>query len=201
MAPKTNAEHQAAYRARKAAADTPEVRGIFAHVEDHEEIKIAATRIVERRSKTGHALERSAARVSELKAFDCTNGRTSLAAIGLKKQALEELQKAGVTTVEGANAMSDIELLRLRRIGRVALKNIRQVAIADRMAAAGLPTERTKSLNPDDKLMLHLAKTTVLPPWSKIQEVIGTKSSGKRKRFTKSMLRAAESKTPTDFWK
>jgi len=39
QAPKSNAERQAAYRARQAAKDNTEVRGIFARAEHHGKIK------------------------------------------------------------------------------------------------------------------------------------------------------------------
>ena len=48
---KTPAERQAAFRARKAQADTAEVRGIFAHPDDHADIKAAAAKIARRRER------------------------------------------------------------------------------------------------------------------------------------------------------
>jgi hypothetical protein len=45
MTAKTTAERQAAYRARKAAARLPEVRGIYAAREKHPAIKAAAKMI------------------------------------------------------------------------------------------------------------------------------------------------------------
>ena len=47
----TTAQRQAAYRARKAAAGLSEVRGIFAHPDDHPPIKKAAARISAQRVK------------------------------------------------------------------------------------------------------------------------------------------------------
>lgn len=49
---KTSAERQRAYRARKAQQQLTEVRGIFAHPEDHGAIKSAAAKINKRRSKS-----------------------------------------------------------------------------------------------------------------------------------------------------
>jgi hypothetical protein len=45
MTAKTTAQRQAAYRARKAAANLPEVRGIYAVREKHPAIKSAAKMI------------------------------------------------------------------------------------------------------------------------------------------------------------
>jgi hypothetical protein len=45
MTAKTNKERQAAYRARKAAADLPEVRGIFAPFAAHPAIKAVAVKL------------------------------------------------------------------------------------------------------------------------------------------------------------
>jgi len=53
-AAKTNAERQAAFRARKATEAT-EVRGIFAHPDDHAEVKEAAAKIARRRATAGKA--------------------------------------------------------------------------------------------------------------------------------------------------
>lgn len=50
-AAKTNAERQREYRARKAAETVTEVRGIFAHPDDHAEVKEAAAKIVRRRQR------------------------------------------------------------------------------------------------------------------------------------------------------
>jgi hypothetical protein len=41
----TTAQRQAAYRTRKAAANLPEVRGIFAPTADHPAIKAAAVKL------------------------------------------------------------------------------------------------------------------------------------------------------------
>lgn len=48
---KTNAERQREYRARKAAETVTEVRGIFAHLDDHAEVKEAAAKIARRRQR------------------------------------------------------------------------------------------------------------------------------------------------------
>lgn len=51
-AAKTNAERQAAFRQRKAAEQQlTEVRGIFAHPDDHAEVKEAAAKISRRRAR------------------------------------------------------------------------------------------------------------------------------------------------------
>lgn len=50
-AAKTNAERQREYRARKAAETVTEVRGIFAHPDDHAEVKEAAAKIARRRQR------------------------------------------------------------------------------------------------------------------------------------------------------
>lgn len=49
---KTPAERQAEFRARKAAAQCPEVRGIFAHEQDHAAIKAYAEKLARKRAKT-----------------------------------------------------------------------------------------------------------------------------------------------------
>lgn len=46
----TPAQRQAAFRARK--IDSPEVRGIFAHPDDHARIKAYAARLAKKREKT-----------------------------------------------------------------------------------------------------------------------------------------------------
>ncbi len=56
MTAKTNAERQRAFRARK--AETPEVRGIFAHPEDHPKIKRAAAFIKAKTERTRDGAER-----------------------------------------------------------------------------------------------------------------------------------------------
>lgn len=50
-AAKTNAERQAAFRARQAEQQATEVRGIFAHPDDHAEVKDAAAKIARRRAR------------------------------------------------------------------------------------------------------------------------------------------------------
>ena len=51
-AAKTNAERQAAFRARKATEQqTTEVRGIFAHPDDHQAVKDEAAKINRRRAR------------------------------------------------------------------------------------------------------------------------------------------------------
>ena len=45
MTVKTNAERQREFRARKAVQQTPEVRGIFARIENHAKVKEAAAKI------------------------------------------------------------------------------------------------------------------------------------------------------------
>ena len=49
---KTNAQRQAEFRARKASEQqATEVRGIFAHPDDHAEVKEAAAKIARRRQR------------------------------------------------------------------------------------------------------------------------------------------------------
>lgn len=50
-AAKTNAERQAAFRARQAEQQATEVRGIFAHPDDHAEVKESAAKIARRRQR------------------------------------------------------------------------------------------------------------------------------------------------------
>lgn len=51
-AAKTNAERQAAFRERKETLrNEVEVRGIFAHPDDHAEVKEAAAKIARRRTR------------------------------------------------------------------------------------------------------------------------------------------------------
>lgn len=50
MIAKTNAERQREFRARKAET-APEVRGIFAHAEDHAAIKEHAAKLARRRER------------------------------------------------------------------------------------------------------------------------------------------------------
>ena len=52
-AAKTPAERQREFRARKAAETATEVRGIFAHPDDHAAIKAAAAKIARRRKRKG----------------------------------------------------------------------------------------------------------------------------------------------------
>ena len=49
--PMTNAERQRAFRARKAGQTTTEVRGLFAHPDDHQAIREAAKRLADRLAK------------------------------------------------------------------------------------------------------------------------------------------------------
>ena len=49
--PMTNAERQRAFRARKAGQATTEVRGVFAHPDDHPTIREAAKRLADRLAK------------------------------------------------------------------------------------------------------------------------------------------------------
>ena len=49
---KTNAERQREFRQRKADTEATEVRGIFAHPDDHAEVKEAAAKIARRRART-----------------------------------------------------------------------------------------------------------------------------------------------------
>lgn len=48
---KTNAERQRAFRARKAEKQALEVRGIYAHPDDHEAVKHEAEKINRRRAR------------------------------------------------------------------------------------------------------------------------------------------------------
>lgn len=50
----TNAEKQAAFRARKLEQKLPEVRGIFAHPDDHAEIKETAAKAARRRARAAN---------------------------------------------------------------------------------------------------------------------------------------------------
>lgn len=50
-AAKTNAERQREFRQRKAEQTATEVRGIFAHPDDHAEVKEAAAKIARRRQR------------------------------------------------------------------------------------------------------------------------------------------------------
>ena len=51
MTAQTNAQRQAAYRARKADQQQTEVRSIFAHPDDHQQIKAEAAKINRRRKR------------------------------------------------------------------------------------------------------------------------------------------------------
>lgn len=48
---KTNSERQREFRQRKAETQATEVRGIFAHPDDHAEVKEAAAKIARRRQR------------------------------------------------------------------------------------------------------------------------------------------------------
>ena len=48
---KTNAERQREFRDRHAEQQTTEVRGIFAHLDEHAEVKEAAAKIARRRTR------------------------------------------------------------------------------------------------------------------------------------------------------
>ena len=50
-AAKNNAERQREFRARQAEQQTTEVRGIFAHADDHTDIKAHATTLARRRER------------------------------------------------------------------------------------------------------------------------------------------------------
>lgn len=49
--PMTNAERQRAFRARKAAQTSTEVRGLFAHPDDHQAVKNYAAKLARKRAK------------------------------------------------------------------------------------------------------------------------------------------------------
>ena len=51
----TNAERQAAFRKRQAEQQATEVRGIFAHKDDHAAIKNYAAKLAKKRAKTANA--------------------------------------------------------------------------------------------------------------------------------------------------
>lgn len=53
-AAKTNAERQRKFRQRKADTEATEVRGIFAHTDDHAEVKEAAAKIARRRARAAN---------------------------------------------------------------------------------------------------------------------------------------------------
>tara|TARA_R110000868_G_scaffold249898_4_gene506380 strand:+ start:9701 stop:10135 length:435 start_codon:yes stop_codon:yes gene_type:complete len=54
---KTSAERQAAFRARKAAAEVTEVRGIFAPPDRHDDIRTAAAKIAKRKVRAVKPIE------------------------------------------------------------------------------------------------------------------------------------------------
>ena len=51
----TNAERQRAFRARKAAQTAAEVRGVFAHPDDHQAVKDYAAKLAKKRAKAEKA--------------------------------------------------------------------------------------------------------------------------------------------------
>jgi len=51
----TNAERQRAFRARKAGQATTEVRGLFAHPDDHQAVKDYAAKLARKRAKADGA--------------------------------------------------------------------------------------------------------------------------------------------------
>ncbi len=53
--PLTNAERQRAFRARKAAQAATEVRGLFAHPDDHQAVKDYAAKFAKKRAKAAKA--------------------------------------------------------------------------------------------------------------------------------------------------
>lgn len=55
-ATKTNAERQRAFRARKAAQAAAEVRGVFAHPDDHLAVKDYAAKLAKKRAKAEKAV-------------------------------------------------------------------------------------------------------------------------------------------------
>lgn len=54
MTAKTNAQKQAALRARRAAEGITEVRGLYANTKHHDEIKQAARKFAEKLAKRKH---------------------------------------------------------------------------------------------------------------------------------------------------
>ena len=54
--PMTNAERQRAFRARKAAQAATEVRGLFAHPDDHQAVKDYAAKLASKRAKAARAV-------------------------------------------------------------------------------------------------------------------------------------------------
>ena len=53
--PMTNAERQRDFRARKAAQTAAEVRGVFAHPDDHQAVKDYAAKLAKKRAKAEKA--------------------------------------------------------------------------------------------------------------------------------------------------
>ncbi len=51
MTAKTTAERQREFRARQAGQQATEVRGIFAHPDDHQQVKDEAAKIARRRTR------------------------------------------------------------------------------------------------------------------------------------------------------
>ena len=49
--PMTNAERQRAFRARKSAQTAAEVRGVFAHPDDHQAVKDYAAKLAKKRAE------------------------------------------------------------------------------------------------------------------------------------------------------
>lgn len=58
--PMTNAERQRAFRARKAAQAATEVRGAFAHPDDHQAVKDYAAKLAKKRAKAEKAVGHNA---------------------------------------------------------------------------------------------------------------------------------------------
>ena len=66
MVGKTNAERQAAYRQRQAEQAAAEVRGIFAHKDDHAAIKNYAAKLAKKRAKAANARNEGRAALSRV---------------------------------------------------------------------------------------------------------------------------------------
>lgn len=58
--PMTNAERQRAFRARKTAQAATEVRGAFAHHDDHQDVKDYAAKLAKKRAKAEKAVGHNA---------------------------------------------------------------------------------------------------------------------------------------------
>lgn len=56
MTAKTTAERQREFRARKAAQTAAEVRGLFAHPDDHQAVKNYAAKLARKRAKAAKAV-------------------------------------------------------------------------------------------------------------------------------------------------